>query len=939
MIDPTKADQVEIAKDKKLNLGKSVQGQEREEYENLLKEYEGVFAWTHKDLKGISPEIAEHRIDLLEGSIPVRQRQYRLNPKYSLMVKDELDKLLEVGFIYPVLSSQWVSPIVVVPKKSGPGGKVKIRVCQDFRKLNQATKKDHFPLPFTDVILDKVAGHELYSFLDGFSGYNQISIKPEDRDKTTFTTDWGTYAFTRMPFGLCNAPGTFQRAMMIIFQDFLRKFLEIFMDDFCVFSSREEHKKCLESTFKKCKEANLSLHPEKCYMAMEEGILLGHRIGKEGIKVDPDKVKVIKALLPPKNVSQLRGFLGHVGYYRRFIHRYAYIATPLTQLLKKGTTYEWTEKRQAAFEELKRRLTEAPVLMAPRWGEVWYVSIDTSGFCIGVVLAQHDDDSKEHPVYFASRQLNDAENKYTTTEREALGMVFTCKKFRYYLLGYKSVFQTDHNPLKHLANKADISGKLARWMLLLQEFDIEVKVKPGKAHQNADYLSRIKDEPGFELVGDTFPDEDLFIINVESPYRKIIHYLSTGECPKDMTKQQLSVFVHKAGPYTLINNVLHKLGPDEKLRRCLEPDEVLTVVSTLHEGIAGGHFGVDATVWKIRDAGYWWPTMYRDCRTFVQACDPCQRKGKPRAAARWPLTPILPLAPFEKWGIDFVGPIQPLTRSTKCRYILVCTDYCTKWVETQALKTNDAKVTAKFLFENIICRFGCPLELISDRGTHFLNYTVETLTEQYLIKHRKSTPYHPRTNGLVEKTNDILCGILIKMVAEHKTDWDVKLRSAVWAYHTAQKTTTGRTPFYMVHGCESVLPVEFEVPTFRTLDPRRLPEEESQDIRIANFDELEEGRLMALVKNIEAQEIRKEAYDDKLKTLTIKKGYLVLLFDGRHLKFSSKFANSWLGPFRVHEVFRNGSIQLAALDGTLFQNRVNADRLKVYHQFVGSASS
>jgi hypothetical protein len=281
-------------------------------------------------------------IVLREGAVLVRQRQYRLNRRYSLMVKEEIDRLLEAGFIYPVNNSEWVSLIVVVSKKVGVDRKVKIRVCQDFRKLNSATKKDYFPLPFTDIILDHVAGHQRYSFLDGFSRYNQVFIRMSDQLKTTFTTEWGMFAFNRMSFGLCNAPGTFQRLMMDIFKVFLTHFLEVFIDDFAVFSNQEDHLEYLRKTFQQCRETNLKLYPGKKNFGMSSGILLGHIVGPHGLQVDMDKVKTMLALLAPSNVKEIRGFLGCVGYYKRFIEGYTKRAIPLTALLKKDTEFEWT---------------------------------------------------------------------------------------------------------------------------------------------------------------------------------------------------------------------------------------------------------------------------------------------------------------------------------------------------------------------------------------------------------------------------------------------------------------------------------------------------------------------------------------------------------------------------------------------------------------------
>ena len=515
MVDLEQYNTLEIPGGKKFNISVTIEGEERDLYSKLLLEFEDVFAKSHKDLKGIPLEIAEHRIDLVEGAIPIRQKQYRQNPKFSMLVKKELDKLIEAGFIYPILSSEWVSPIVVADKPPGPNGEFRIRLCQDYRKLNAATRKDHYPLPFTDIILDKVAGSKRFSFLDGYAGYNKIHIKKEDQSKTTFTTDWGTFAFCRMPFGLTGAPATFQRAMTTIFKDFLRDFMEVFIDDFCVYGSSEDHPEHLRKTFERCRWVGLSLQAEKCFLAMTKGILLGHKISKRGIQVDYDKIAVIVALEIPTNLKELRGFLGCVGYYRRFVEGYSFMSSCLTELLKKDIPYTWNEERQSAFLKLKDKLTNAPVLQPPDWEKPFHVDVDVSKFCIGLILSQKDEGSKDHPIYYASRQLNPTEKNYSTTEREALGIVYACKKFRHYLLGYNTIFHTDHNALKYLFNQADLSGRIARWVLLLQEFNFEVKIKPGKVHVNADYLSRLQDVTPTLPIEDTFPDEQLFHIQGE----------------------------------------------------------------------------------------------------------------------------------------------------------------------------------------------------------------------------------------------------------------------------------------------------------------------------------------------------------------------------------------------------------------------------------------
>jgi len=272
-----------------------------------------------------------------------------MNPNLREIVKEELRKLLNAGFIYPISDSEWVSPLVIVPKKNG-----KWRVCVDYRALNKATQKDHFPLPFINQVLDNLAGKKFFSFLDGFSGYNQIKIAPQDQDKTTFTSPWGTFSYRVLPFGLCNAPTTFQRAVIGIFSDMLNDSLEIFMDEFTPYGTTfQDALQNLEKVLKRCKEAHLALSTEKFHMTMNQGIVLGHFISFLGIQVDPAKIQVIQTLPIPKTQTDVRSFLGHAGYYRRFIKKISKIASPLFVLLTKNVEFKWTDDCEKAFNELK----------------------------------------------------------------------------------------------------------------------------------------------------------------------------------------------------------------------------------------------------------------------------------------------------------------------------------------------------------------------------------------------------------------------------------------------------------------------------------------------------------------------------------------------------------------------------------------------------------
>ena len=311
------------------------------------------------------------------------------------------------------------------------------RVCIDYRRLNEVTWKDHFPLPFMDHLLERISSYPFYCFLDDYSRYFQIEIAVEDQEKTTFTCPFGTYAYRRTPFGLCNAPATFQRCMLSIFSDLVERIMEVYMDDITVYG--ENFEKCLfnlEIILYRCIEKNLVLNWEKFHFMVSQGIVLGHIISEKRFEVDKAKVDLISKLHPPTNVKTVRQFLGHAGFYRRFIQDFSKIAKPLYKLLEKDATFEWDSKCQQRFEELKTHLTTAPIVRAPNWQLPFEVMCDASDLTVGVVLGQRTE-RKPYVVYYASKTLNEAQRNKTTIEKELLAVVYALDKFRSYLLGQK----------------------------------------------------------------------------------------------------------------------------------------------------------------------------------------------------------------------------------------------------------------------------------------------------------------------------------------------------------------------------------------------------------------------------------------------------------------------------------------------------------------------
>ena len=337
---------------------------------DLLRECKKAIGWTLADIPGIIPSICMHRVLLEDEAKPVRQPQRRLNPTLLEVVKNEISKLLAARIIYPISDSKWLSPIQIMPKNTGftvvhndDNELVPIRIQNswrvyiDYRKLNHFTRKDHFPLPFIDQMLERLAGKSHYCFLDGYSGYLQIHIAPEDQEKTTFTCPFGTFAYRRMPFGLCNAPGTFQHCMMSIFSEYLENCMEVFMDDFTVYgSSFDECLSSLGSILHRCIEKNLVLNYEKCHFMVQQGIVLGHVISRDGIQVDKSKVNIISSLPYPKNVRDIRSLLGHAGFYRRFIRDFSSIALPLSRLLTMEKEFVFDKNCEVDFNNLKRIL-------------------------------------------------------------------------------------------------------------------------------------------------------------------------------------------------------------------------------------------------------------------------------------------------------------------------------------------------------------------------------------------------------------------------------------------------------------------------------------------------------------------------------------------------------------------------------------------------------
>jgi hypothetical protein len=657
-----------------------------------------------------------------------------------------------------------------------------------------------------DDALDRLGGARFFSTIDLASGYWQVGVDPASREKTAFVTPDGLFEFHRMPFGLCNAPATFQRLMDRVLGSLKWTHCLVYLDDILVFGrTLEEHNTRLAAVLERLQASGLTVNVAKCRFAAESVSFLGHEVSAEGLRPNPEKVRAVAKFRPPTTVSQLRSFLGLVSFYRRFIPGFSTRALPLTRLLKKAAKWRWEEEESGAFDDLRTALATAPVLAPFRDDLPVEVFTDASGVGLGAVLMQPHEEGLR-PVAYVSRRLVGAEERYHSNEQEILAVVWALGKLRPYVYGRRVIVHTDNNVVRWLYSKKEISGRLSRWVLALQEYDPDIVHVSASTNQVADALSRAPLACSAFLLGEgaSSVPELAFLQQGDVQIGPLVKAVQ-GLCPEASRKYPMDRFRLSRGVLFRQND-----GSGRRFQLVVPMTMRPVVLRRMHQDQVAGHLGINKTLTRVQER-YWWPGLGRDVSDFVASCFSCQKLKPgpvPPVGQLQPLTP--PRRPFEFVSIDHMGPLVRTGRGNQ--HVLVAIDHLTKWVEIEAVSDTTASRTVEFLLNRVCLRHGFPRVVLSDRGTAFTARVFEEFCEEWGIQHRMSAPEHPQTNGLVERMNKTIGPVLASYVNKSHTNWDELVPFAAFAINTAVQETTGFAPFELVCGRTAVFPHEWSFP-------------------------------------------------------------------------------------------------------------------------------
>ena len=949
---------------------------------------------------------------------PVKIPHYKQTPEMRRITQEHVEKLKENNLVHESNSS-WHSPVVLVKKANSD----EYRFAVDYRKLNKVSKAQSYPIPRLSDIFDAIgeANAHYFSSLDLGKALWQVPLSEESKARAAFITYDGIFEFQTMPFGLQGAPATFQHLMMKVLRGIAWKYVLCYVDDVIIFSETfDEHLKHLEEVFSRLRSAGLKLSPNKCFFAQKKLHYLGHVISKTGIEPDSQKVEKIVNLKAPKDQKGVKSLLGLTNYYKKFIQGYSKICSPLFNLLKKGTPFEWSSECENALETLKHALTSSPILAFPDMNKEFVLTCDASRSGLGYILGQVDGNNKERVIEFGVRALHGSEKNYSVSELECLAIVEGVKTYKSYLsTGIPFTIITDHKALTCLNSLTNSqNGRLARLALFLQSFRYKVIYRKGEQN-NADALSRLTQEAQEqseasniqnttrvstlstlgtkiestesnidikddsltenvilnsanqthtvndktskctdkqELLELTFHYETEAEINTiganltanepeikenvpdittqqqKCPELKhIYNYLKSNELPTD-EKLKRMVLIEKEYFDLLDGILMHRYQPrgrkkpsDEKFifQVAVPKNMRLKVMQDFHDN--NGHFGFKKTYASIQ-AKYFWHHMFQEIADYVKSCDRCQRAKRDAHPNTTPLNPLPVAKVFERLHIDLMGPLPKTTAGHE--HILVCVDSFSRWVEAFPLHDQSAASVARVLHDEIFCRFGAPVSIVSDRGRNFLSKLCNAVCEIYKVSRHMTASYNPRANGCVERQNATIAQTLRMYIDKDQTNWHLLLPTVLMSIRSSNNTeTSGYSPFKMLFGDEMRLPFD------TTLVPRETlgPEAKIHVNRL--IDRLKMVHDQA-AKNSELSSAEsKQKHDTKANDSNFLIGEHVLLkIHKTKTGLVKKFHDKFTGPFYIREKGPFDTYKIADCQThKQIKNFINAQDLKRYY--------
>ncbi|XP_033138789.1 uncharacterized protein LOC117129318 [Brassica rapa] len=977
-------------------------------------------------------------------------------------IVEEVERLLSAGSIAEVRYPEWLANPVVVKKKNG-----KWRMCVDFTDLNKACPKDSYPLPNIDRLVESTAGNEMLTFMDAFSGYNQIMMHPDDREKTSFITDRGTYCYKVMPFGLKNAGATYQRLVNRMFAKQLGTTMEVYIDDMLVKSVRaDDHLAHLRECFDILNAYKMKLNPAKCTFGVSSGEFLGYIVTQRGIEANPKQISAVLDLPSPRNCREVQRLTGRIAALNRFISRSTDKCLPFYDLLRGNKKFIWDDKCEEAFNQLKHYLTTPPILAKPDIGDVLSLYIAVSSAAVRSVLIK-EDRGEQRPVFYMSRRMTGPETRYPTLEKMALAVVESARKLRPYFQSHSVEVLTDQ-PLRTVLQNTNRAGRLTKWAIELGELDITYKCRTAaKAQVLADFLVELSPElaqdletsdPTWilhvdasnneaeyesliaglrlakavkakrlsaycdsQLVASQFSGDydarndrmDAYLRVVQSlakefeffeltkvprgenvcadalaalgsklcdqvkrtiPIHRIekpsidistesanfvttesettslsetnddsemtdqdqlipdwrtefIQYLTKGTLPTD--KWAARRLKRRSAHYVVMEEELHRVTANKVLLKCIFAEQTQLVMAETHEGAGGNHSGGRSLALKIRNLGFFWPTMNTDCEAYARRCDKCQRHApsihSPTELLRTSAAPY----PFMRWGMDIIG---PMPNSRQRRFVLVLTEYFTKWIEAEAFAQVTEKEVRGFVWKNIICRHGLPYEIVTDNGSQFMAGNFKDFCNKWNIRLSPSTPRYPQGNGQAESSNKIIIDGIKKRLDLKKGHWADELDGVLWSHRTTPRGATKSTPFSLAYGMEAMAPAEVNVTSLRR---SKMPQhvELNQEMLLDALDGLEEKRDQALLRIQNYQNKIESYYNKKVRSRPLELGDLVIrkVFENTKEPNAGKLGANWEGPYKITRVVKPGVYRLETSRGEAIPRAWNSMHLRRFY--------